>query len=71
MALAMSRSIGDADGKRVGLTALPEVDVWDRTRWFEAENLDSEKQSDIEVSMFLGATVSLISHSTTATNMNI
>lgn len=29
LALAMSRSIGDADGKPVGLTAEPDVDVWD------------------------------------------
>ena len=29
LALAMSRSIGDFDGKKVGLIASPEVDVWD------------------------------------------
>ena len=28
LALAMSRSIGDADGKKVGLIADPEIDVW-------------------------------------------
>jgi serine/threonine protein phosphatase PrpC len=33
MALAMSRSIGDFEGKRVGLTAEPEIDVWDFNDW--------------------------------------
>ncbi|KAL7543394.1 hypothetical protein ACHAXR_013320 [Thalassiosira sp. AJA248-18] len=43
LALAMSRSIGDFDGKRVGLTAEPEVDAWDVNHHFSEEQiLDSE-----------------------------
>jgi serine/threonine protein phosphatase PrpC len=33
----MSRSIGDYDGKRVGITAIPEIDVFDVTSHFEPE----------------------------------
>ncbi|KAL7442304.1 hypothetical protein ACHAXH_006431, partial [Discostella pseudostelligera] len=33
LALAMSRSIGDFEGKRIGLTAEPEIDVWDVNDW--------------------------------------
>ena len=37
LALAMSRSIGDYDGKRVGITAIPEIDVLDVTIHLQQE----------------------------------
>ncbi|KAL3823842.1 hypothetical protein ACHAXA_004114, partial [Cyclostephanos tholiformis] len=37
LALAMSRSIGDYDGKHVGIIAVPEIDVWDVNDHFDGE----------------------------------
>ena len=47
LALAMSRSIGDVDGKGVGLIAEPEVDVWNANEWYVKHK---QQRSDIEVS---------------------
>jgi len=46
LALAMSRSIGDYDGKRIGITAKPEIDVWDVN-----DHFDREQQRDTGVSI--------------------
>ncbi len=46
LALAMSRSIGDYDGKRVGVIATPEIDVWDVN-----EHFDHEPQTSTGVSI--------------------
>lgn len=53
LALAMSRSIGDWDGKRVGITAIPEIDVWDVN-----DHFDREQQADTRVSIQLSISVS-------------
>ena len=48
LALAMSRSIGDFEGKRIGLTAEPEIDVWDVNDW--KRQLDTDQILDTVVS---------------------
>ena len=53
LALAMSRSIGDWDGKRVGITAIPEIDVWDVN-----DHFDREQQADTRVSIHPSISVS-------------
>jgi hypothetical protein len=51
MALAMSRSIGDVEGKRVGLTAEPEIDMWDVNDW--KRQFDIDHKMDTEVRWYL------------------
>lgn len=48
LALAMSRSIGDFEGKRIGLTAEPEIDVWDVNDW--KRQFDTDQVLDTVVS---------------------
>jgi serine/threonine protein phosphatase PrpC len=48
LALAMSRSIGDYDGKRVGITAIPEIDVLDIT----SHHVVEQEQVGIEDTQF-------------------
>ena len=50
LALAMSRSIGDYDGKRVGITAIPEIDVLDITSHHVIEQ--EQEQIGIEDTQF-------------------
>jgi serine/threonine protein phosphatase PrpC len=52
LALAMSRSIGDYDGKRVGIIATPEIDVWDVN-----DHFDHEPQTSTGVSIPLDVAV--------------
>eukprot|EP00578_Thalassiosira_sp_NH16_P013335 CAMPEP_0181106374 /NCGR_PEP_ID=MMETSP1071-20121207/16497_1 /TAXON_ID=35127 /ORGANISM="Thalassiosira sp., Strain NH16" /LENGTH=520 /DNA_ID=CAMNT_0023189775 /DNA_START=164 /DNA_END=1726 /DNA_ORIENTATION=+ len=48
LALAMSRSIGDFDGKAVGLIAEPEVDVWDEHDFYKGQELADDLKRDTE-----------------------
>ena len=48
LALAMSRSIGDFDGKAVGLIAEPEVDVWDVHDFYKGQELADDLKRDTE-----------------------
>lgn len=48
MALAMSRSIGDFDGKSVGLIAEPEVDVFDVRQHYKTHNFDRVQELDTQ-----------------------
>eukprot|EP00571_Detonula_confervacea_P005758 CAMPEP_0172325160 /NCGR_PEP_ID=MMETSP1058-20130122/53275_1 /TAXON_ID=83371 /ORGANISM="Detonula confervacea, Strain CCMP 353" /LENGTH=470 /DNA_ID=CAMNT_0013041631 /DNA_START=276 /DNA_END=1688 /DNA_ORIENTATION=+ len=48
MALAMSRSIGDFDGKAVGLIAEPDVDVWDVRQHYQAHQFDRKQELDTQ-----------------------
>lgn len=52
MALAMSRSIGDVEGKRVGLTAEPEIDVWDVNDWKRQFDFDHNMDTEVTSSLF-------------------
>ncbi len=53
MALAMSRSIGDVEGKRVGLTAEPEIDVWDVNDWMRQFDIDHKTDNEVRVDIFI------------------
>lgn len=48
MALAMSRSIGDFDGKAVGLIAEPEIDIWDVREHYRTHQFDREQELDTQ-----------------------
>jgi len=47
-ALALSRSIGDFDGKAVGLIAEPEIDIWDVREHYRTHQFDREQELDTQ-----------------------